>query len=92
MPDLPVIDATCPLVSKVHSEGQRYAAQGREIVLIGHAGHPEIEGTMGRINGKVASHSPSAEEVAGLAVGDPDELDLHHPDDAAVRLVTTRAR
>src|SRR5262249_25619732 len=38
---LPVIDATCPLVSKVHSEGQRYAAQGREIILIGHAGHPE---------------------------------------------------
>src|SRR5271157_1331381 len=47
--DLPVIDATCPLVSKVHSEGQRYANQGREIILIGHAGHPEIEGTMGRI-------------------------------------------
>src|ERR1700689_1104821 len=47
--DLPVIDATCPLVSKVHSEGQRYANQDREIILIGHAGHPEIEGTMGRI-------------------------------------------
>jgi 4-hydroxy-3-methylbut-2-enyl diphosphate reductase len=71
--DLPVIDATCPLVSKVHSEGQRYAAQGREIVLIGHAGHPEIEGTMGRINGKVHLIS-TAEEGAGLAVGDPDKL------------------
>ena len=50
---LPVIDATCPLVSKVHIEGQRYANQGREIILIGHAGHPEIVGTMGRITGRV---------------------------------------
>src|SRR6266576_3176802 len=40
---LPVIDATCPLVSKVHSEGQRYAAQGKDVILIGHAGHPEVE-------------------------------------------------
>src|SRR5579862_5978045 len=70
---LPVIDATCPLVSKVHSEGQRYANQGREIVLIGHAGHPEIEGTMGRINGKVHLIS-KAEEVANLRVGDPLKL------------------
>src|SRR6202167_1839745 len=71
--NLPVIDATCPLVSKVHSEGQRYAAQGREIVLIGHAGHPEIEGTMGRIDGKVHLIS-KAEEVSGLKVGDPHKL------------------
>jgi 4-hydroxy-3-methylbut-2-enyl diphosphate reductase len=71
--DLPVIDATCPLVSKVHSEGQRYANQGREIVLIGHAGHPEIEGTMGRINGKVHLIS-KAEEVVNLQVGDPNKL------------------
>jgi 4-hydroxy-3-methylbut-2-enyl diphosphate reductase len=70
---LPVIDATCPLVSKVHSEGQRYAAQGREIILIGHAGHPEIEGTMGRINGKVHLIS-RAEEVAALRVSDPEKL------------------
>ena len=54
---LPVIDATCPLVSKVHIEGQRYANQGREIILIGHAGHPEIVGTMGRISGRVVSAS-----------------------------------
>ena len=54
---LPVIDATCPLVSKVHIEGQRYANQGREIILIGHAGHPEIVGTMGRIDGPRASGS-----------------------------------
>ncbi len=71
--DLPVIDATCPLVSKVHSEGQRYAGQGREIVLIGHAGHPEIEGTMGRIDGKVHLIS-KADEVANLTVGDPAKL------------------
>jgi 4-hydroxy-3-methylbut-2-enyl diphosphate reductase len=70
---LPVIDATCPLVSKVHIEGQRYANQGREIILIGHAGHPEIEGTMGRITGKVHLIS-RPEEVAKLDVGNPDKL------------------
>ena len=70
---LPVIDATCPLVSKVHIEGQRYANQGREIILIGHAGHPEIVGTMGRINGRVHLIS-SPEEVARLNVADPDKL------------------
>ncbi len=70
---LPVIDATCPLVSKVHIEGQRYANQGREIVLIGHAGHPEIEGTMGRITGRVHLIS-KPEEVAGLEVADPEKL------------------
>src|SRR6185437_11137397 len=70
---LPVIDATCPLVSKVHIEGQRYANQGREIILIGHAGHPEIEGTMGRITGRVHLIS-RPEEVANLNVADPDKL------------------
>src|SRR6201994_4586822 len=50
---LPVIDATCPLVAKVHNEGRRYAAQGDTIILIGHAGHPEVEGTMGQIPGGV---------------------------------------
>jgi 4-hydroxy-3-methylbut-2-en-1-yl diphosphate reductase len=71
--DLNVLDATCPLVSKVHSEGQRYAAQGREIVLIGHSGHPEIEGTMGRIEGKVHLIS-KAEEVTSLVVSNPEKL------------------
>ncbi len=70
---LSVIDATCPLVSKVHIEGQRYASQGREIVLIGHSGHPEIEGTMGRIEGKVHLIS-KAEEVTSLVVSNPDKL------------------
>src|SRR5215467_3467428 len=69
--DLPVIDATCPLVSKVHSEGQRYAKQGREVVLIGHAGHPEVEGTMGQIPGRVHLIS-TVDDVATLKVGNPD--------------------
>ena len=50
---LRVIDATCPLVSKVHNETRRYARQGHEIVLIGHRGHPEVEGTMGQVSGTV---------------------------------------
>ncbi len=70
---LPVIDATCPLVAKVHAEGRRYAAQGREIVLIGHAGHAEVEGTIGQIPGRVHLVQ-TAEEVATLEVGTPDAL------------------
>jgi 4-hydroxy-3-methylbut-2-enyl diphosphate reductase len=50
---LNVIDATCPLVSKVHHQAERYVSGGREVILIGHAGHPEVEGTMGRIPGPV---------------------------------------
>ena len=46
---LPVLDATCPLVTKVHNQGKRYVGQGRKLILIGHAGHPEVEGTMGQI-------------------------------------------
>jgi len=51
--DLAVLDAVCPLVAKVHHEGQRYIDQGRAVILIGHAGHPEIEGTMGQLKGQV---------------------------------------
>ena len=50
---LRVLDATCPLVAKVHGQGERYVAQGRVVILIGHAGHPEVEGTMGQIPGPV---------------------------------------
>jgi 4-hydroxy-3-methylbut-2-enyl diphosphate reductase len=50
---LAVLDATCPLVSKVHAQGQRYVDQGRTVILIGHAGHPEVEGTMGQLTGPV---------------------------------------
>jgi 4-hydroxy-3-methylbut-2-enyl diphosphate reductase len=70
---LPVIDATCPLVSKVHLEGRRYASQGRTVILIGHAGHPEVEGTMGQIPGGVKLIS-SVDDVANLEVPDPDKL------------------
>lgn len=70
---LELIDATCPLVSKVHTEGQRYAKQGLEIILIGHQGHPEIEGTLGRIPGKVHLIS-EVEDVASLQVSDPEKL------------------
>lgn len=71
--NLPVIDATCPLVSKVHHEGQRYVAQGREVVLIGHAGHPEVEGTLGQIPGNVYLVSTVA-DIEDLKVGNPDQL------------------
>ena len=70
---LPVIDATCPLVSKVHAEGRRYAAQGREVVLVGHAGHAEVEGTIGQIPGRVHLVQTVA-DVATLQVGDPERL------------------
>jgi 4-hydroxy-3-methylbut-2-enyl diphosphate reductase len=48
-----VLDATCPLVSKVHNQGKRYVAHGRTLILIGHAGHPEVEGTMGQVGAPV---------------------------------------
>jgi 4-hydroxy-3-methylbut-2-enyl diphosphate reductase len=70
---LPVIDATCPLVAKVHHEGRRYAAKGREIVLVGHAGHAEVEGTIGQIPGPVHLVQ-TIEDVATLQVGTPDAL------------------
>jgi 4-hydroxy-3-methylbut-2-enyl diphosphate reductase len=70
---LPVIDATCPLVSKVHHEAQRYAGAGRDIVLIGHAGHPEVEGTMGRIDGTVYLVA-TPDDVGRLSVRDPEHL------------------
>lgn len=70
---LNVIDATCPLVEKVHKEGQRYAKQGYEIIMIGHDGHPEVEGTLGRIPGKVHLIS-EVPDVAALQVIDPEKL------------------
>src|SRR5262249_16842090 len=50
---LPVLDATCPLVTKVHNQGKRYVAQDRTLILIGHAGHPEVVGTMGQVPGPI---------------------------------------
>ncbi len=74
---LTVFDATCPLVTKVHMEVRRYAREGRELVLIGHAGHPEIEGTLGRFD---PSHGgrihlvQSLSDVEALQVRDPARL------------------
>ena len=70
---LPVIDATCPLVAKVHNEGRRYARQDREIVLIGHAGHAEVEGTIGQVPATVHLVQTAA-DVATLNVRDPGKL------------------
>jgi 4-hydroxy-3-methylbut-2-en-1-yl diphosphate reductase len=70
---LKVIDATCPLVARVHLEGARYSRQGRDVVLIGHAGHAEVEGTLGRLAGAVHLVA-SAEDVAGLKVERPDHV------------------
>ena len=63
--DLPVLDATCPLVTKVHNQGRRYVGQGRTLVLVGHAGHPEVVGTLGQVNGPVHLVQ-TIEEVATL--------------------------
>jgi 4-hydroxy-3-methylbut-2-enyl diphosphate reductase len=71
--DLPVIDATCPLVSKVHKEGQNHARKGREVILIGHAGHPEVEGTQGRIPGGVYLVSRT-EDVSDVKVRNRKKL------------------
>lgn len=71
--DLPVIDATCPLVTKVHKEAQRYEAEGSELVLIGHAGHPEVEGTVGRVKQEVYVIA-STQDVKYLQVRNPDNL------------------
>jgi 4-hydroxy-3-methylbut-2-enyl diphosphate reductase len=70
---LPVIDATCPLVTKVHKEGQRYAARDFDVVLIGHPGHPEVEGTMGQISGTVHLVS-SVADVATLEPAHPGRI------------------
>jgi 4-hydroxy-3-methylbut-2-enyl diphosphate reductase len=68
-----VIDATCPLVLRVHNDGGYYASQGREVILIGHAGHPEVEGTLGWLKGAGRLVS-SVEQVDSLVVADPDRL------------------
>jgi 4-hydroxy-3-methylbut-2-enyl diphosphate reductase len=58
---LDVLDATCPLVTKVHVQGRQYVSQGRTLILIGHAGHPEVEGTIGQIPGQVVLVQSEAE-------------------------------
>jgi 4-hydroxy-3-methylbut-2-enyl diphosphate reductase len=74
---LPVLNATCPLVTKVHNQGKRYVAQGRTLILIGHSGHPEVEGTVGQISGPV---------VLVQTEEDVEKLDI--PIDAPVAYIT----
>jgi 4-hydroxy-3-methylbut-2-enyl diphosphate reductase len=70
---LDVLDATCPLVTKVHVQGRQYVAAGRTLILIGHAGHPEVEGTIGQIPGKVLLVQSEA-EVAKLELANDTPL------------------
>ncbi|MFJ4441668.1 4-hydroxy-3-methylbut-2-enyl diphosphate reductase [Pseudomonas sp. NPDC089422] len=74
---LKVFDATCPLVTKVHIEVAKYSRDGRECILIGHEGHPEVEGTMGQYdasNGGAIYLVEDEDDVAQLQVNDPDHL------------------
>lgn len=70
---LNVIDATCPLVHKVHNEGRRYADRGFDVILIGHAGHPEVEGTRGQIKGRLHVVGTLA-DIASVEVSDPEKV------------------
>jgi len=74
---LRVFDATCPLVTKVHMEVSRYGREGRDVILIGHEGHPEVEGTMGQFdtsNGGRISLVEDVEDVEQLEVRDPSRV------------------
>ena len=71
--ELEVIDATCPLVAKVHLQAQKYSREGAEVIIVGHPGHPEVEGTRGRISGPVHVVS-TPEDVWGLDVRDPEHV------------------
>ncbi len=70
---LQIIDATCPLVTKVHTQAQRYAQQGFEVIIIGHAGHPEVEGTRGSVEGLVHVLC-TPQEVKALEVKNPERV------------------
>jgi 4-hydroxy-3-methylbut-2-enyl diphosphate reductase len=70
--DLRVVDATCPLVAKVHAEVCRYRGRGYDVVLIGHAGHDEVVGTLGQVGGVQVVEG--AAEVSGVHVGRPDRV------------------
>jgi 4-hydroxy-3-methylbut-2-enyl diphosphate reductase len=70
---LPIIDATCPLVKKVHKEAQRHEEKGHELILIGHQGHPEVEGTSGRVRNKVILVQ-TKDDVGKIEVTDPTKL------------------
>ncbi|MGA2953797.1 MAG: 4-hydroxy-3-methylbut-2-enyl diphosphate reductase [Caulobacteraceae bacterium] len=86
--NLPVFDATCPLVSKVHNQAKRFVRQGRTMILIGHAGHPEVEGTIGQIAAPVALVSTVA-DVAELDF--PTDLPLAYVTQTTLSVDDTRA-
>lgn len=71
--DLPIIDATCPLVTKVHKEAQKWERENHEIILIGHNGHPEVEGTSGRVK-KGVILVEKEEDVENIKVKNPKKL------------------
>lgn len=71
--NLKVFDATCPLVTKVHSEVTRYGREGKVVILVGHAGHPEVEGTLGRATGEIHLVE-SIEDVVSLTVSTPQSI------------------
>jgi 4-hydroxy-3-methylbut-2-enyl diphosphate reductase len=81
---LKVFDATCPLVTKVHLEIARYSKAGQECILIGHAGHPEVEGTMGQFDDSHGGHMYLVETVEDVA-----SLEVHNPDNLAYVTQTT---
>ncbi|KAA2285699.1 4-hydroxy-3-methylbut-2-enyl diphosphate reductase [Arenimonas fontis] len=82
---LKVFDATCPLVTKVHLEVARHCRQGRDVVLIGHAGHPEVEGTMGQWNAQCGQGRIYLVEDVGDVAG----LELSQPENCAYTTQTT---
>jgi 4-hydroxy-3-methylbut-2-enyl diphosphate reductase len=84
---LDVLDATCPLVTKVHVQGRQYVAAGRTLILIGHAGHPEVEGTIGQIPGKVLLVQSEA-EVATLEL--PEDTPLAYVTQTTLSVDDTR--
>lgn len=71
--NLPIIDATCPLVKKVHKEAQRHEEKGMQLLLIGHKGHPEVEGTSGRVDQDVILVQ-TIDDVKNIIVNDPEKL------------------
>ena len=85
---LSVLDATCPLVRKVHFQGRRYVKAGRQLVLIGHAGHPEVVGTLGQIDGKVWL-AGSVEDVAALDL--PEDTPIAYVTQTTLSVDDTRA-
>ncbi|WP_299374861.1 4-hydroxy-3-methylbut-2-enyl diphosphate reductase [uncultured Kiloniella sp.] len=72
--ELLYFDATCPLVSKVHREAERHEKDGRQVILIGHAGHPEVIGTMGQLSDGSIVLVETEEDAENLTVEDPDNL------------------